>query len=51
MLVKLKKKKYDLIVFGVTGFTGRLVFEYLITQYGLYNSKFTWAIAGRNKKA
>ena len=50
MLVKLKKKKYDLIVFGVTGFTGRLVFEYLITHYGLYNSKFTWAIAGRNKK-
>ena len=42
-------KKYDLIVFGATGFTGSLVVEYLIQIYGLNNSKFKWAIAGRDK--
>ena len=42
-------KKYDLIVFGATGFTGSLVVEYLVQIYGLNNSKFKWAIAGRDK--
>ena len=41
--------KYDLIVFGATGFTGKLVVEYLLENYGISNSKFTWAIAGRNE--
>ena len=53
MIKKLKglKKniKNDLIVFGATGFTGKLVVEYLIKHYGLENQKFTWAIAGRDK--
>ena len=53
MIKKLKglKKniKNDLIVFGATGFTGKLVVEYLIKNYGLENQKFTWAIAGRDK--
>ena len=44
-----KNIKYDLIVFGATGFTGKLVVEYLIKNYGLENQKFTWAIAGRDK--
>ena len=44
-----KKCKYDLIVFGATGFTGKLVVEYLLKNYGIRNSRFTWAIAGRNK--
>ena len=44
-----KKYKYDLIVFGATGFTGKLVVEYLLKNYGIINSQFTWAIAGRNE--
>ena len=44
-----KNIKNDLIVFGATGFTGKLVVEYLIKNYGTKNKKFTWAIAGRDK--
>ena len=44
-----KNIKNDLIVFGATGFTGKLVVEYLIKNYGTKNQKFTWAIAGRDK--
>lgn len=44
-----KTNKYDLIVFGATGFTGKLVVKYLLKNYGLNNSKFTWAISGRNE--
>ena len=44
-----QKYKYDLIVLGATGFTGKLVVEYLLKNYGIRNSRFTWAIAGRNK--
>ena len=44
-----KNIKNDLIVFGATGFTGKLVVEYLIKNYGTRNQKFTWAIAGRDK--
>ena len=35
---------------GATGFTGRLVVEYLIKNYGVKNEKFSWAIAGRAQK-
>ena len=45
-----KNIKDDLIIFGSTGFTGKLVVEYLIKNYGLENKKFTWAIAGRDKE-
>lgn len=44
-----KKVKYDLVVYGATGFTGRLVVDYIIREYGIINKDFTWAIAGRNK--
>lgn len=44
-----KKIKYDLVVYGATGFTGRLVVDYIIREYGIINKEFTWAIAGRNK--
>ncbi len=44
-----KNIENDLIVFGATGFTGKLVVEYLIKNYGVENQKFTWAIAGRDK--
>lgn len=37
------KKEFDVVVYGATGFTGRLVAEYLVQQ-GCKN----WAMAGRN---
>jgi short subunit dehydrogenase-like uncharacterized protein len=40
-------KPYDLIVFGATGFTGRLVAEYLHRTYGIGGS-LRWAMAGRS---
>lgn len=36
-----------MVVYGCTGFTGKLVGEYLAAHYG---SEVTWAIAGRNQK-
>jgi len=38
---------FDLIVFGATGFTGRLVAEYLFKTYGV-GGPVAWALAGRN---
>jgi short subunit dehydrogenase-like uncharacterized protein len=38
---------HDLVVFGVTGFTGKLVAEYLASKY-TNDKKLNWAIAGRN---
>lgn len=40
-------KPLDLIVFGATGFTGRLVAEYLHTTYGV-GRDVQWAMAGRS---
>jgi short subunit dehydrogenase-like uncharacterized protein len=40
-------RPYDLIVFGATGFTGRLVAEYLQTAYG-NDVDLRWALAGRD---
>lgn len=36
---------YDLVVFGATGFSGRLAAKYIAKQY---QGKFRWAIAGRS---
>ena len=41
------EKPFDLIVFGATGFTGRLVAEYLLQTYGASDT-VAWAMAGRN---
>jgi short subunit dehydrogenase-like uncharacterized protein len=41
------KKPFDLIVFGATGFTGRLVAEYLHNTYGV-DRDVKWAMAGRS---
>ncbi|MEJ6000991.1 saccharopine dehydrogenase family protein [Paucibacter soli] len=38
---------YDLIVFGASGFTGRLVADYLNRRYGV-GGELAWAMAGRN---
>jgi len=40
-------KTYDIVVYGATGFTGRLVAEYLNAQYG-NGDMLTWAMAGRS---
>ena len=40
-----EEKQYDLVIFGATGFTGKLAAEYLAKQYG---TSISWAIAGRN---
>ena len=39
---------FDVIVFGATGFTGRLVAEYLNSRYGV-GGTVSWAIAGRKR--
>jgi short subunit dehydrogenase-like uncharacterized protein len=45
----MSSSKFDIIVYGATGFTGRLVAEYLATQYrGDGNLK--WAMAGRSRE-
>lgn len=40
-------KEFDIIVYGASGFTGRLVAEYLANQYG-EDKDLKWAMAGRN---
>jgi len=41
-------RDYDIILWGATGFTGRLVAEYLFETYG--TDSFRWALAGRSSK-
>lgn len=40
-----KDRQFDVIVYGATGFTGRLVAEYLQAEYG---HDVKWAMAGRS---
>ena len=40
------EKELDFVVFGATGFTGKLVVEYINSQYSFNEIK--WAMAGRN---
>ncbi|MEO0411922.1 MAG: saccharopine dehydrogenase NADP-binding domain-containing protein [Pseudomonadota bacterium] len=40
-------KDFDVVVYGASGFTGRLVAEYLAQQYGTHGD-VRWAMAGRN---
>ena len=42
------QRTYDIIVWGASGFTGRLVAEYLFKNYGV-NESLKWAMAGRNQ--
>lgn len=39
------ERTYDIVVFGATGFTGKLVAEYLAAS----EESFSWAIAGRSE--
>ena len=40
-------REFDVIVYGATGFTGTLVAEYLLRQYGV-DGALKWGIAGRS---
>ena len=42
------EREFDLIVYGATGFTGRLVGEYLVTRACGMDSP-RWAMAGRGR--
>ena len=41
------QKEFDFVVYGATGFTGKLVIEYLVSKYK-ENTDFSWAMAGRS---
>lgn len=43
----MRDRKFDLVVYGASGFTGRLVAEYLGQQYGTGER---WAMAGRSQE-
>ena len=45
----MQEKTLDVVVYGATGYTGKLVVEYLLNQYGK-GEDFKWAIAGRNQE-
>ena len=38
------ERPFDIIVWGASGFTGRIVVDYMHREYGSGN----WAVAGRN---
>lgn len=44
----MSSSKFDIVVYGATGFTGQLVAEYLAAQYK-GDSGLKWAMAGRSK--
>ena len=41
------QRQYDIIIWGATGFTGKLVAKYMTENYA--NSNLSWALAGRNE--
>jgi short subunit dehydrogenase-like uncharacterized protein len=43
---KMQERDFDLLVWGATGFTGRLVAEHLVREAG--GRKLRWAVGGRN---
>ena len=44
-----QNRKFGVVVYGATGYTGRLVCEYLNNQYGV-NGDVKWAMAGRSER-
>ena len=43
----MSSSKFDIVVYGATGFTGQLVAEYLAAQYK-GDASLKWAMAGRS---
>lgn len=44
-----ENQEFDIVVYGATGYTGKLVCDYLNTQYGV-GKTLTWAMAGRSEE-
>ncbi|ABC64391.1 saccharopine dehydrogenase family protein [Erythrobacter litoralis] len=44
-----ESREFDIIVYGATGYTGRLVAEHFVRQYAGRDDAPKWAMAGRNK--
>jgi short subunit dehydrogenase-like uncharacterized protein len=44
-----QEREFDVIFWGASGFTGQLVLDYLVKQYGV-GKTLKWAIAGRNEE-
>src|SRR6478735_6105288 len=44
----MSSSKFEIVVYGATGFTGRLIAEYLATRYN-DDANLKWAMAGRSK--
>jgi short subunit dehydrogenase-like uncharacterized protein len=44
----MSSSKFDIVVYGATGFTGQLIAEYLATRYN-GDATLKWAMAGRSK--
>lgn len=42
--------EFDIIIYGSTGYTGRLVAEYVVQEYGKSADAPKWAMAGRSLK-
>jgi len=41
------QREYDILIWGASGFTGKLVTDYMFERYS--DGNLTWAVAGRNK--
>ena len=42
-------REFDIIVYGATGYTGRLVAEHFVREYGTDEGGPKWAVAGRSE--
>ncbi len=42
-------KKFDVVIWGATGFTGEITAEYLLEKYGVAET-LRWALGGRNRE-
>ena len=42
----MSRREFDIVIWGSTSFTGRLVSEYIYSKYG--NNGINWAMGGRN---
>ncbi len=43
------EREFEIVVWGATGFTGKLVAEFLLEQYGA-SGELCWALGGRNRE-
>ena len=41
-------REFEIVVWGASGFTGKLTAEYLLTRYGA-SGDLRWALGGRNR--